>query len=135
VSPDPNSPRRLPIDGPGAFIARDHLVQRLTTRHGLDHDTAYTAVTQVMLGDKTGPHAQFVREEALAVINEITAPIAAEVRRFLVQFRSAFEQIGRHWKATIEQASALQQQVSLEPLARRDRPAWQSTYGPASRRH
>jgi hypothetical protein len=58
------------------MAARDHLVQRLVDRHGLDPDEAYAAVTQAQL-TFDGPHAQLVAAEA---IREMGSPELSRLR-------------------------------------------------------
>ncbi len=123
-APDlPEKPR--PVRG---FSPRDILIRRLVDRHGLTRMTARHAVIAVEEG-RTSDRTELVQAEACAVmaetmqqIREAFRPMAESMIEAFKQLVQAFERLG----VTAEAGSA--------PGRRRDRPAWQSPYGPPRRR-
>ena len=101
------------------------LVHRLITRHGLTTEEAVTAVAQRHRGVE-GPHTHLVTAEAQTVVKDT----AAAFRAVAEALRPAAEAAAAAIRAFLE---AVRTAPHL-PGRRRDRPAWQSPYGPAQRR-
>lgn len=119
-----------------AFVARIYLVRRLTDRHGLDHTDALNAVLQAER-HQPGPHTELVRAEAHAIVTELLTPIW---RRITETIEALIPAIGVAAAGLKQAADAVTQaHYALAPPPapgrRRDRPAWQSPYGPPTRHH
>lgn len=106
------------------------LVRRLIERHGLTETEARAAVLAAERG-QDAEHARLAAVEASAVIAEVSA-----------QFRAAFEPMIRRVADQMRQIKEAFQHLPEavgcgdcgKPARRRDRPAWQSPYGPPRRR-
>ena len=105
---------------------RNIIIQRLIDRHGLDADEAHAAVFAAERG-QGGDHARLAAVEAQAALNEVAAQIRAAVQPMLQRVTDQFRQI----KEAFQQ---LPEAVDYKPAPRRDRPAWQTPYGPPRRR-
>lgn len=113
------------------LAAREVLTRRLVERHGLTRFTARRAVMAVEQGRDT-PHADLVRAEAQAVMT----PFAAAMQQLCERLRPAAEAWAKAMRAAADVVRAAQTARADEyALAPHDRPAWQSPYGPAPRRH
>ncbi|MER7739975.1 hypothetical protein ABTX34_16945 [Streptomyces sp. NPDC096538] len=98
------------------------LRHRLVTRHGLTSEEATIAIVQRHRGEE-GPHTHLVAAEATAALKEVTA-----------EFRAVMEALRPAAEAAAAAVRAFLQAVRTAPHPvgrRRDRPAWQSPYGPA----
>ncbi|WP_019548576.1 hypothetical protein [Streptomyces sulphureus] len=101
------------------------LTHCLVHRHGITVSQAFTAVDQVQRGE-TGPHTALVVEEARAIMRDMAtafAPVVEAFRRLAPAVQAAAAQLGKALNL---------QQPARSP--RRDRPVWQSPYGPPARR-
>lgn len=124
-----------PVTPPRAN-GRNALIQRLIDRHGLDADTARAAVLDAERGHDT-EHARLAAREARAAMDEIHTHFRAGFRalaeRVTEQVRHVSEQFAQ-LKEAIQQLPEPACTAHGKPVRRRDRPAWQSPYGPAPRR-
>lgn len=109
---------------------RSILVERLVDRHGLTPEQAREAVWAVEYG-QVGEHAELAATEAQTAAGEMLASMRAA-------FRPMLERVAAQFKQIAEAFEQLRQTVACDdhskPAPRRDRPAWQSPYGPARRR-
>lgn len=116
------------------LAAREILTRHLVEHHGLTRFTARRAVLAVEEGRETR-HADLVRAEAQAVM----APFVEaweQVRKSLLPVAEAW---AKTMRATADAVKAARNARAADfdlapPPAPRDRPAWQSPYGPPSRR-
>lgn len=140
---EPDTRMETPARPPGA---RDLLVQRLVDRHGLDQDAAYAAVARAQLGTTGGPHEQLVRDEAQVVLAEVHSAVAARAAAALRSITESLRSLGEAARAAIastqgdfELSPRPDQRSPAEPppraAGRRDRPAWQTPYGPPTHHH
>ncbi|MFJ2717442.1 hypothetical protein [Streptomyces sp. NPDC087437] len=114
----------------GPAAARALVALRLVDRHGLTPGTATSAVRAAANGEPN-PHLDLVSAEAEAAAAEATQygshDLAALISAIqaattaMKQFSEACRTVGPH-------------PAYCKPPRRRDRPAWQSPYGPAHRR-
>jgi len=116
--------------------AEEHLVQRLVDRHSLDPLEAHAAVAGAQLGITDGPHAQLVADEARFALIEAYAAVgqrAAEVMRAII---GAFQPLAEAAVRAMQGLETVRSDTVAPPPRRaRDRPAWQTPYGPPTRRH
>ena len=105
---------------------RNVIVQRLIDRHGLNADEAHAALLAAERGQDS-EQARLAAAEAQAALNEVAAQIRAAVQPMIQRVADQFRQI----KEVLQQ---LPEVVDYKPAPRRDRPAWQTPYGPPSRR-
>ena len=115
-------------DTPAAGQAGAVLVRRLVERHGLDETTAAAAVTDTRAGT-ANPYSELVATEAAAVLTEGMKPLLDATAAAWQAIQPALQHLAQtiaHFAAQLEEADRLRAQ---------DRPAWQSPYGPPSRRH
>ncbi|WP_433856717.1 hypothetical protein [Streptomyces kronopolitis] len=103
------------------------VAQRLVARHGLTAQQALAAVAQAERGE-SGEHTDLVRTEAHALLAELAAALAP--------IREAFRRMAPAVKAAGAAMLQAAEQLRSSPASagRRDRPAWQSPYGPPARR-
>ncbi len=131
-APDPPPPVVRPHAN-GSVV----LVRRLMDRHGLDIDQARAAVLAAERGQDT-EHARLASEEARACLEEINAQFRASFQAFAErvteQFQQVAEQFGRMKEALQRLPEAVGSDDCGKPPRLRDRPAWQSPYGPPRRR-
>lgn len=106
------------------------LVQRLIDRHGLSAEEARAAVLAAEYGLDTD-HARLAAAEAQAALEEITTQLRAAFEPMLQRVADQFRQIKEAFQRLPEAAGC---DDCGTPARRRDRPAWQSPYGPARRR-
>jgi hypothetical protein len=117
------------------LAAREVLTRRLVEHHGLTRFTARRAVVAVEEGRETS-HADLVRAEAA----EVLRPFVEAFQQIREQLRPAAEAWAATWRAFADhiRRSGLttQDDYALAPPrpSPKDRPAWQSPYGPAPRR-
>lgn len=117
-----------PVPATRGFSARDVLTRRLVERHGVEPERARHAVIAAEQG-RTSEHAALVQAEVRAVMTES-----------MQQLREAFRPMAETMIETLKQlAQAFERlHAGAEPVPapgrRHDRPAWQSPYGPASKR-
>jgi hypothetical protein len=107
--------------------ARTVLVRRLVERHGIDEATAIDAVDAARAGtpDEYGP---LVATEAAAVLTEGMRPL-------LDAFAAAWQAIQPALQHLAQSVSRFAEQLEeADRLRAQDRPAWQSPYGPPTRR-
>jgi len=123
----PDSP--VPAVRPRAN-GRNILIQRLIERHGLDVDTAQAAVLAAERGQTDGD-AALAAAEAQAVLDEIAAQFRAAFRPMMQRVVDQFRQIKEAFQHLPEAVGC---NDCGKPVRPRDRPAWQSPYGPAPRR-
>lgn len=116
--------------------ARVVLVRRLVDLHGLAVDEAHTAVRQAEHG-QDGPHADLVRAEAAAVIEQALAPIRQRIADAIEALIPAMRKVAEGFQAACTVINQAQYALAPPPAPGRrpDRPAWQSPYGPPTRRH
>lgn len=109
---------------------RNVLIQRLIERHGLSVEAARAAILAAERG-QTGPHTELAAREAQAALDEATAQFRAAFLPLIQRVADQFRQI----KAAFQH---LPEAVGCDncgnPTRHRDRPAWQSPYGPPPRR-
>ncbi|MFE0727921.1 hypothetical protein ACFW2X_06655 [Streptomyces antibioticus] len=106
------------------LAAREILTHRLVERHGLTRLTARRAVLAVEERRHTR-HADLVRAEAA----EVMRPIREAFAQLLEQLRPEVEACARMMRTL---ANVLE--PASQTTRRRNRPAWQSPYGPPTRR-
>jgi hypothetical protein len=141
-APDQKPPtRHLPVNlSPGP---REILIRRLVERHGLTRMTARQAVLAAERGGD-GERADLVRAEVRAAVAEISDNMRAAMQPMAEAVTAFFKQLGEslaQLRAAIAQVDGYQHAPEAvgcngcgKPLPPRDRPAWQSRYGPAHRR-
>lgn len=113
------------------------LAHRLMHRHGLTPSEALNALDQVRAGTE-GPHTHLVRAEARAVLEEMCGPLRDLIRRYVEAVGPALQALGATMRRVAEQLrGARQDDYALAPPRPkpRDRPSWQSPYGPPTRRN
>jgi len=131
-TPDPPPPVTRPRANGSTALAR-----RLTERHGLTPEQARTAVLEAEQGRDT-EHARLAALEARAALEEIHAHFRAGFQAFAErvtqQFRQVADQFARMKEALAHLPEAEGCNDCGKPPRPRDRPAWQSPYGPPQRR-
>lgn len=110
--------------------ARQVLIGRLVERHGLTRMTARHAVLAAERGS-TSERAELVRIETRLIVQEMTEQIRAA---FLPLLQRVAEQVKQIQEAFRHLPEATGCNDCSKPAPPRDRPAWQSPYGPARRR-
>ena len=110
-------------------VGRGILVRRLVDNHGLNDAEARAAGSAHELG-RTPEHTDLVRAEARAVITETMQRLRAAFRPMAETMNATLKQIAESLK-TLRTCDVHPQ----APARRYDRPAWQSPYGPARRKH
>ncbi|MBU5946768.1 hypothetical protein [Streptomyces sp. PAM3C] len=134
-TPDPQPVPPVPVVPAvaGRMVAREAVVRRLVDDHGLTPDTAAAAVHAVETGQPT-EHQHLVTAAARAV----AAELAQRIGQFFDAFTRALEPMARAAAAAARQLDealrAVGHAASSRRGGRRDRKAWQSPYGPPSRR-
>lgn len=118
----------------GRLFARLVLVRRLVDHHGIDPADALAAVLAV---ERSEPHpdTELVHAEARAATVALLQPLARLVRDTFEAIRPALQAAAA---ALNEAAAATHEAYALAPTPpgrRRDRPAWQTPYGPPTRHH
>lgn len=117
------------------LAAREVLTRRLVEHHGLTRFTARRAVIAVEQGCDT-PHADLVRTEAA----EALRPFVEAFHQIREQLRPTLEGWAAVWRSFAEHVRrsglAAQDDYALAPPrpSPKERPAWQSPYGPPPRR-
>ncbi|MBP5890628.1 hypothetical protein [Streptomyces scabiei] len=116
------------------LAAREVLTRRLVDQHGLTRFTARRAVLAVEEGRDT-PHAELVRAEAA----EVLRPFVEMMQLLRERLRPVVQAWAKAMRAAADAVRAAQNTrpddyVLAPPPAPSDRPAWQSPYGPPSRR-
>ncbi|MGA4896722.1 hypothetical protein ACPCAJ_01985 [Streptomyces griseoincarnatus] len=123
----------VPAVAGGRMAAREAVVRRLVDDHGLTPDTAAAAVHAVETGQPT-EHQHLVTAAARAV----AAELAQRIGQLFDAFTRALEPMARAAAAAARQLDealrAVGHTASNRRGGRRDRKAWQSPYGPPSRR-
>ncbi|MGW0837505.1 hypothetical protein [Streptomyces prunicolor] len=109
---------------------REILIRRLVEQHGLTRLTARHAVLAVERGGDS-ERANLVRAEAQAVAAEMGQRIRIAFQPMAQAAIAALKQISESLKQ-LQQAGICDDHG--KPVPRRDRPAWQSPYGPVRRR-
>lgn len=115
-------------DTPAAEQARAVLVRRLFERHGLDETTASQAVDDTCAGTDN-PHSALVAAEAMASVTEGMKPLLDAMAAAWQAIQPALQhmaQVVARFAAQLEDA---------DRLRAKDRPAWQSPYGPPARKN
>lgn len=123
----PDLPSRPAVRLTVGVDAREILIRRLVDLHGLTRLTARHAVLATERGDSS-ERADLVRAEAHAV----AAEMAQRIRVAFQPMIEALRQLGESIKQLQQQVPELAE--AARPARPRDRPAWQSPYGPARRR-
>ncbi|MFI5992448.1 hypothetical protein ACIBAC_11425 [Streptomyces sp. NPDC051362] len=124
---------------PQAAVAsgpREILIQRLIERHGLTRMTARHAVRAAERGSDS-ERAELVRAEARAVTAEMAERIRFAFQPMAEAAITALKQLSEsiaRLRADSHAFRHLPEAVDCKPTLPRDRPAWQSPYGPARRR-
>ncbi|MFJ2731424.1 hypothetical protein [Streptomyces sp. NPDC087317] len=114
-----------------ALAARALVALRLVDRHGLTPGTATSAVRAATNGEPT-PHHDLVIAEAEAAAAEATQHLAHDLAALISAFQTAataMKQFSKACRAADGYVAAYR-----KPHRSRDRPAWQSPYGPPARR-
>lgn len=116
--------------------ARVVLVRRLVDHHQLTVDEALTAVLQAEEG-ATGPHTDLARTEAAAIVHAVVGPIRDRIQEALRAMIPALEAAAAGFRKACAALNQAQYALAPPPAPGRrpDRPAWQSPYGPPTRRH
>lgn len=127
LPPSPEEPRvQMTFDvGP-----REILIRRLVEQQGLTRMTARHAVLAAECGGDS-EHANLVCAEAQAVVSEMAQRIRIALQPMAQTAIAALKQISESIKQ-LQQAGICDDRS--KPAPRRDRPAWQTPYGPAQRR-
>jgi hypothetical protein len=105
--------------------AREVLIRRLVDHHGLIRMTARSAVLAVERGQPSR-YEHLVRTEANAVIADVSIRIRVSLQPFAEAMAQAFRRIAEAINAMRQD----QYELAPPPPRRRERPAWQSPYGP-----
>ncbi|MGW2170379.1 hypothetical protein ACWC1C_07585 [Streptomyces sp. NPDC001705] len=118
----------------GRDAARALLVRRLVDNHDLREDQAAAAVHAAEHGEEH-EHLELVSAEARAAVAER----AQELGRVVTDFMRALRPMAEAAAATLRQFAEALRTAGFttpdnKPARRRDRPAWQSPYGPPPRR-
>lgn len=122
---------------PAEARARMLLALRLVRRHGLSPDEALTALDQAHAG-LDGPHTHLASAEATEVLDEMCGPLLRQMRDLAKAVAPVLQAIGATVRRLAEQLhNASHEAYDLAPPRPRprDRPSWQSPYGPPSRRN
>jgi hypothetical protein len=106
------------------------LIGRLIERHGLSPEEARAAILAAERA-QTGPHTELAAAEAQAVLDEMAAQFRAAFQPMIRRVADQFRQIKEAFEHLPEAVGC---NDCSKPSRRRDRPAWQSPYGPAQRR-
>jgi hypothetical protein len=106
------------------------LIGRLIERHGLTPAEAQAAVVAAELG-RLGPHADLAAREAQAVLAEMQESLRAAFQPLLQRVADQFRQIKEAFRHLPEAVGC---DDCGKPPRPRDRPAWQTPYGPARKR-
>lgn len=125
--PDPE------LDKPWNPRPRSFLAQRLIDRHGIDPAAAEHATACLARGEDA-PHADLVRAEVHDLLTEMATSLNQAMRDLAEVLIPAFQALGETAKRA---ASRTQDDFQLMQGAgqARERPAWQSTYGPPQKGH
>ncbi|WP_329151255.1 hypothetical protein OIU91_28465 [Streptomyces sp. NBC_01456] len=134
-----------------ADAARELLVRRLVDEHELDEPTARDAVDRYRCGED-GPHHELVHRAGFEVYAELSGwdvdglrvAVRESARRYVDRLRRitlAMAPVVREMQEHLAAAAAALRNVGVvgedgtqrRPVMR-DRPAWQSPYGPPARR-
>jgi len=131
----PDAMRVAPDLPPGPAVrpranGRNVIVQRLIDRRDLTPEEARSAILAAERG-QTGPHAELAAVEAQAALDEIAASFRAAFRPMLERAAAQFVQIKEALQRLPDPVGC---EVHGKPARRRDRPAWQTPYGPPRRR-
>lgn len=126
LSPPPRPLVRMPFGGG----PREILIQRLIERHGLTRMTARHAVMAAERGGDS-ERAELVRAEAQAIAAEMRLRIRIALQPMAEAAIRALRQLGESLKQ-LQEARVCDSHG--RPLPPRDRPPWQSPYGPPRRR-
>lgn len=117
------------------LYVRNIIALRLVTHRGLDPLEAHMAVTRVVHGMPT-EHELLVRVEASAALNELMAPICAQVAEFLRAIQPAMQAAATAVGNAMKGIASVRAALEAPPLRPEQlRPAWQSPYGPAQKGH
>ncbi|MEU2780566.1 hypothetical protein [Streptomyces sp. NPDC007110] len=133
--PEPAPVPQVPVvpAAAGRVVAREAVVRRLVDDHGLTPDTAASAVHAVETGQPT-EHQHLVTAAARAV----AAELAQRLGQIFAAFTRALEPMARAAAAVMRQLDealcAAGHRASSSRRGHRDRKAWESPYGPPSRR-
>lgn len=116
---------------PDISFVRSYLVRRLIEDRGLDPDAARHAVLAAERGEHT-EYTAVLHAEARAVVAQTKNTAARVMADFLRAMRPALDALA---KATEQAAKAFEaaDYARKAAIAPRDRPAWQSPYGPPRR--
>ena len=125
-APDVPTPPAVRSHANGSVV----LVGRLIDRHGLSPKQARAAVLAAERGQR-GPHADLAALEAQAVLAEMQESLRAAFQPLLQRVADQFRQIKEAFRHLPEAVGC---DDCGKPPRPRDRPAWQSPYGPARRR-
>lgn len=129
LGPEPApQPIRLTAEQAQACVI---LARRLVDRHHLTAEQAVTAAVQAALHED-GPHADLARQEAAAILAEIGKAMAPFVDAFR-RMAGAAAKAAQGMRLPIKPPAGHQVHPALPAV--RERPAWQSPYGPPQRRH
>ncbi|MEV5368968.1 hypothetical protein AB0N12_06345 [Streptomyces albogriseolus] len=121
----------VPFTG-GHLAAREAVVRRLVDDHGLTPDDALASVHAVLTGRPT-EHQHLVTAAARAV----SAELAQRLGQLFDAFARALEPMARAAAAAarhLDEALRAVGHTASSRGGRRDRKAWESPYGPPSRR-
>lgn len=131
----PDAARHAPdkaatIGGGRRDAAREVLVRRLVECHGVARSAALNAVIAAERGVAT-QHSELVQAAARAAAEEAMQSIRRAFRPMVETMAETMKQLA----AAFERMHATVPAAGTRAGRRTDRPAWQSPYGPAPRRH
>lgn len=109
------------------------LIGRLVDRYGLDQDTAEAAADDA-LAHIPSEYSSIVAAEAAAISSEAVAALIRQLGQLWQALQPAIRQIVQSLNAAVEQVDRCAE-YQPQPGRRRDRPAWQSPYGPPQHRN
>lgn len=110
--------------------ARLLIAARLMRTYALGPAEALTAVDEARAG-LDGVHAHLARAEAREVLDEMTGPLVRQMRDMAEAVAPVLQVIGATMRRLAQQLhTARRDDYALAPPRPRDRPSWQSPYGP-----
>jgi hypothetical protein len=114
----------------------DLLVTRVAIRADIPPIKAHLAVRRVALGLTPDQYTPLVLEEARLAAQEAaqrTGQLITDIRRALTPQIRALSQAAQHAAEALHRLGLVDRDAG--PARPRERPAWQSPYGPPTKRH
>ncbi|WP_031104303.1 hypothetical protein [Streptomyces sp. NRRL S-146] len=130
--PKPPVPPVPVVPFTGRAAAHAMLVLRLVDNHGLTPPAAEAAVRAAHTGEPT-EHSELVAAEARAAAAEMGQQLTQTVVHLFQAMQPALQAAAaaaRKFAEALQQASKDDYELAPPPIRPKDRPAWQSPYGP-----